>query len=106
MEKKKNYPKIWFFLIVSYKDFSIKLVHSKRINKSVYCFYDMIATGDRHLGQRLGSGSLTPPKKAPWGGSNRPAQLGNSSVLGGERKGRGGKFGKLALFSEWGLLGW
>lgn len=56
--KKKNQQKTnstfsLFFLIVSYKGFSIKLVHSKRINKLVYCFYDISATGDRHLGQRL-----------------------------------------------------
>lgn len=52
------------FLIVSYKDFSIKLVHSKRINKSVYCFYDLIATGHRHSG--VSSFPLSHPTGIPW----------------------------------------
>lgn len=72
-KKKKNNSKILFFLIVSYKDFSIKLVHSKRINKLVYCFYDIIATGDRHLGQRLQSRSLLPPHH---GGIESPRSAG------------------------------
>lgn len=70
-----NNSEILFFLIVSYKDFSIKLVHSKRINKLVYCFYDTSATGDRHLGQHLQSRSLLPPQHGgdrtallSWGG--------------------------------------
>lgn len=71
-----------FFLIVSYKDFSIKLVHSKRINKLVYCFYDLSATGDRHLGQRL---QRKVPAAPHPGGLAHPPQLGNGMVL-GEKK--------------------